>query len=923
MIGDRIAHYEILEQLGSGAMGVVYMARDTRLNRRVALKFLSADIRSDPVAHQRFVREAQAASALDHPNICTIYEIDETDDGQLFIAMAYYAGETLGQVLQRGPLPVERTVDLAVQLARGLRQAHAHGIVHRDIKPSNLMIAEDGKLKILDFGLAKVAASTEISQTGARAGTVAYMSPEQIRGEEVGFASDLWSVGVVLYEMLSGDRPFGGSSSEAVMYSILNRKPRPLGTLPAGAAERLGSIITRALAKKPRARYRNADQLLRDLDALASGFVRTATLPRGLPTAARWGARRRLVAYAALALVIAGAAYLGLERGGRVRPAAPADAPGILVVAVAAFENRTGDPELDWLRQGIPDMLIAALSRSSYLRVVGGGGKAGASASAGIPAWRPDPVGTGGSAADAVVGGSILQDAGTFRILGRTTDRAGRVVHSDAVEGSGVDSLLELGDTLAGRIRLALEIRASGDPTLRNDEVVRSTSSLEAYRHFVEARGLFSNRRHPEAIEHLQAATALDPCFARAWDLSAVVYLNLGDEGLARRALASAVSCPGRLDEIDTLGILRRQAQLDGKVDAELGYLKRLALLQPRNPHWHFVLGWHHWIHRRSCEHSIASYQTSLAIDPDGDPRYHYYLGDTYLACGRVEEALESYRRQLAARPEEAEAHRVMAYGLLTTGAYEAALESLQTALRLAPDYAEATRDLGDWKFQLGRLEEAHDHYREYLARALGGRQEADAHLLLAGVYLEQGRPEEAEASVNRALISRPDMPRALWLRGILRLRERDAAAARAALAELEAVVGRTESLYQAQWLHHLRGQVLLAAGRGRDAVRELEAARRLAFLDQAFFGHAVADALVATGDPEAAEAECKAVLELNPRHAPTHALLARIYQERGLTQEAIASYRRFLEIWRRADPGLDLPSRATAALRELEARDI
>ncbi|MFB3132059.1 MAG: protein kinase, partial [Rhodothermales bacterium] len=259
----------ILEKLGGGGMGVVYKARDTKLDRTVALKFLPLYLSTDEEAKQRFIHEAKAASSLDHPNIGTIHEIDETDDGQLFIAMAFYAGETLKAKIARGALPVEEALDYAQQIAAGLAKAHERGIVHRDIKPANVMVTLDGVVKIVDFGLAKVSQQTQLTKTGTTLGTVSYMSPEQIHGDVVDHRTDLWSWGVVFYEMLTGERPFKGPYEQALVYSILNESPLPPTEIRDDLPGDVGRIILKGLRKDRGDRYRSAGQLLSDLKAVA------------------------------------------------------------------------------------------------------------------------------------------------------------------------------------------------------------------------------------------------------------------------------------------------------------------------------------------------------------------------------------------------------------------------------------------------------------------------------------------------------------------------------------------------------------------------------------------------------------------------------------------------------------------------------
>ena len=226
--GERLGPYEITGELGAGGMGIVYRADDTKLRRTVALKFLPREWSQDDIAKERFVREAQAASAVDHPNICTVYAIESTDDGQLYIVMAYYPGQTLKQRLAEGPIPVAETLDIAYQIATGLAKAHALGLVHRDIKPANVLITADGLVKILDFGLAKFANEQSLTQTGTILGTIAYMSPEQSIGGEADSRSDVWSLGAVLYEMLTGRVPFKAGHPEATIHAIRHENPPSL-----------------------------------------------------------------------------------------------------------------------------------------------------------------------------------------------------------------------------------------------------------------------------------------------------------------------------------------------------------------------------------------------------------------------------------------------------------------------------------------------------------------------------------------------------------------------------------------------------------------------------------------------------------------------------------------------------------------------
>jgi hypothetical protein len=278
MIGKIVSHYRILEKIGSGGMGEVYLAEDTKLERRVALKFLPAQFSADEEERKRFVHEAKAASALDHPNICTVHEIGETPDGRLFIAMGYYAGKTLKEKIKEGPLPINEAVEIAVQIAEGLKKAHVEDIVHRDLKPANVMLTDEGTAKIVDFGLAKLKGMSRLTKSGTTLGTVAYMSPEQALGKEVDQRSDIWSLGVILYEMLTNKLPFAGEYDQAVLYAVINEEPESIAKLRSDIPDELRIIVRKALAKAPEKRYQTADELLKELKQFHKGIVAPETV---------------------------------------------------------------------------------------------------------------------------------------------------------------------------------------------------------------------------------------------------------------------------------------------------------------------------------------------------------------------------------------------------------------------------------------------------------------------------------------------------------------------------------------------------------------------------------------------------------------------------------------------------------------------
>src|SRR6202040_1689728 len=276
LIGSTISHYRILERLGGGGMGVVYKGWDLKLERYAAVKFLSPHRSGSEDFKRRFAREARTASRLEHPNICTVFETDETDDGRLFIAMAFCEGESLKRKIERGPLPLPQALGIAAQVASGLAAAHDKGVVHRDIKPGNVMVAEDGRVKIVDFGIAHLADETRLTRTGDVMGTTAYISPEQFLSAETDHRADLWSLGVVLYEMLTGRLPWINGDEQELINAIVKRPGGSISTLRPGVPQPLERVVAGALAKRPAARYQRAAELQADLLAISELVAETA-----------------------------------------------------------------------------------------------------------------------------------------------------------------------------------------------------------------------------------------------------------------------------------------------------------------------------------------------------------------------------------------------------------------------------------------------------------------------------------------------------------------------------------------------------------------------------------------------------------------------------------------------------------------------
>jgi serine/threonine protein kinase len=548
MSGQRVSHFEILERLGQGGMGVVYKARDLKLDRLVALKFLPVHLDAEEAARQRFAREARTASALDHGNICTIYEIGEAEDGRTFIAMAFCDGETLSQRIARGPVPVEEAVDIASQVARGLAEAHARGIVHRDIKPGNIAITRDGTVKILDFGIATLAGATRMTNTDSTSGTVAYMSPEQARGDPVDQRTDLWSLGVVIFEMLVGRPPFAGEHPQSVIFSILNEDPKAV-VRRSSMPDEVRAIVERALSKDPSRRYQTAGELLAEISAISPSESPTVSMRIRSQAEDRWrpdGRRRwpRVALAVAIVLFAVWAVWRFQSRRSSLKTS-----PSAVSVAVLPFRYR-GSDQYRYLGEGMVNLLSAKLDHAGELRTIDPRAVAGLAARESVL----DPA-RGRSIAQRLharrfVLGSIVEVGGKLQMDAALYDAGGRPDPAVTANAFGdVTKAFDLVDELAIGL-LAEEGRKSSARSLRVAAV--TTSSLPALKAYLDGESAFQSGDFRASVEAFQKAVALDGDFALAWYRLSIALEWLGTpQELHKQAAEQAYLHADRLTERD------------------------------------------------------------------------------------------------------------------------------------------------------------------------------------------------------------------------------------------------------------------------------------------------------------------------------------------------------------------------------------
>jgi serine/threonine protein kinase/Flp pilus assembly protein TadD len=599
MIGKTISHYKIIEKIGGGGMGIVYKAQDLKLDRFVAIKFLPPHLTTSEEEKQRFIHEAKAASALQHNNICAIHEIDETDDDQIFICMDYYEGETLKKKTEGEQLlSIDEILDIAIQIANGLARAHESNITHRDLKPANIMITNRGEIKIIDFGLAKLAGQTKLTKEGTTLGTVAYMSPEQIRGEEVDHRSDIWSLGVILYEMITGQLPFKGDYDQALMYGIANEQPEPLTGLRTGVPLELERIIHKCLQKGPVDRYQHIDELIVDLKGVKSESTRISSKEE---------IQKKIFKSALLPTIILSIIVLIVVGYFLIRPDETNNSGWENSIAVLPFDDLSPEKDQEWFCDGITEDIIVRLSKIGNLKVI---------SRTSIMQYK-EVKKTTPEIADELNIKMILE--GTVR---RANDRV-RIV-AQLIETSQdkhiwaetydreLKDILEIQSDVAEKIAGALSVELSENE--KSSIQKKQTEDFAAYNFYIKGREFYyryQKEDNEQVIRLYKNALEIDPNYALA-------YAGLGDAyamGYNKFGFSPAW------------------------IDSALAVSKKAIEIDPNSSEAHKALGTAYSVIDRTGA-AIDAYKKSIELNPGNDVATGN-LGHRYLKKGQLREALK------------------------------------------------------------------------------------------------------------------------------------------------------------------------------------------------------------------------------------------------------------------------------------------
>ncbi|UCF06144.1 MAG: protein kinase [bacterium] len=931
MIGKTVSHYKILEKLGGGGMGVVYKAQDFNLDRSVAIKLLKPHLADNEKARQRFIREAKTASSLDHVNIGTIYEIDRTEDGRTFIAMAYYEGETLRDRMDRGDIDITSAVDITLQLATGLAKAHELQIVHRDIKPENIMITRDGVVKILDFGLAKLTEQTKLTKTDQSVGTPAYMSPEQIKGEDVDIRSDIFSVGVVLYELLTGLRPFSAEHDAALLYEIVHETPNPVTDHRPDIPQEITLIIDKALEKDPGNRYQSTDDLLGDLKLLHKSLIKTTAVPTAYKT--HFPLWKRLtkpsVIWPTVFLIVALIVVFQIFYPRSSVPFSKRD-----WILITSFRNLTRDELFDRsldmaLRISIQQsQFVNVFPRSRIKEILKQMGKAHADT---LDEDLGSEVALRGNVQVLVV--PEISAVGSEYLLSATfVDPQTRFnIQTVMVRAEKKDDVLNGLSDLAEKIRKGL---GESLPSIARRNVMlpqATTSSLEALKKFSDGAWAWDFGKYEEAITHWNEAVRLDSSFAWAHASLGMYYYWHNKRPQGDFHFDRALRVLDQTTERERLWIRSLIEASKGNRKEALKYTRLFLSKYPDNRDAWFNLGVD-YMRLQQYENSIEAFNKVIELDPGMDGAY-INIATIHQLTGNYGQAIENYETAYRIRPEGVKHLTINnEYGFLyvKVGDYKKAREIFTKMLSESEQKkGNGYRSLALLDMYLGKYSSAIEHLKKAIVFSrLTTFPSAVANniLYLATAYRVRGMTKEVALQFDEFEKLHKEQylpPHDLAIAASIYLQESRIDDAERLFQDLtERMV--ENNLWDRVNFHVLKAEIEAAKHHYDEAIKQFEMAAVLR--KNGYILEFLAYCHQRNGNTDQAIAlytECIERLDIGwqaqESHIRAHVRLAKLYEEKGDNANAVRYYRKLLDLWKDGDKDLPLIIEMKERLSELE----
>jgi len=976
MIGKTISHYRILEKLGEGGMGVVYKAQDIQLQRLVALKFLPPHIADHPEEKARFIHEAQSASALNHPNVTTIYGIEESPEG-MFIAMEFVEGRTLKQIIEEETLSIKKVLDIGIQMCEGIAMAHEKGVVHRDIKSDNIMVTPRGQVKIMDFGLAKLKGATKITQTGSTLGTAAYMSPEQASGEEVDQRSDIFSFGVVLYELLTGQLPFKGEHQAAIIYSVVNDEPQPLVRYNNKVSSELERIVNKALVKDRDERYQHIDDLLADLrrERKSLEYVKTTQIP----VAVTPKPKRKLIPFIIPASVVFILALIFLV----LKPFKFEVAPekGAVAkensLAVMYFDNLVDSEDKQKLGEIVTNLLITGLSESQYLKVVSSQrlydilkllGKEGEK--------RIDKSIATQVAAKAGVKwmllGSILQIKPRIEITTQLVDvETGEIKASQRITGEKEEEVFSIVDKLTVALKKDLSLPAAAQQEKETSVANVTTHEQEAYRYYLEGLDCLNKLYFKEAESSFRKALEIDSTFAMAYHRLALTKSYEGDKSAAKEVIAKAMRYSDKITQKEKLQIKTLEVYISGDYPQAVKQLQEIAERYPDEKEAYFTIGAIYYDNLHDNEKGVYYLSKAIQIDPLYKIVYNV-LAYAYNNMGDFDKSIWAINKYIELAPDEPNPYDSRADLYAWNGKLEPAIESYQKALEKKPDFYMSRIKLGymylfkkdyaraescfaeisssndkSWRSRgrfclfliplyQGKFEDALKVLDDAIAGDRMERTEGEIvaykHACKAGIYENEKKYSlalnEVETGMQIYKKAKPDDPKngrdyyAYLLAKSGKMTEAEQIA-RVLKKDFEE---KDTTLMPTYWW--IMGEIQLTKGDTNTALSYLEKVYRASPTPSFSQRYHLAEIFLKKGRLDEAVAELEKALNRYDEDrvwetsaVKAYYLLGLAYEKSGWNKKAIEKYEEFLDIWKNADPGIPEVEDAKERLKKLRVQ--